>query len=115
MPRWERSRSLARTDSTLRSVMGGLSGGGDEGAYFSGQGLCRLNVRLAAACNRLTSRKSRSSPRTLRDRKSVGKGKSVPVRVDLGGRRGMKKKTHEKTKAHMHKVQKQGYPMVLEY
>src|SRR3546814_11883252 len=64
MPRWERSRSLARTDSTLRSVMGGLSGGGDEGAYFSGQGLCRLNVRLAEACNRLTSRNSRSSPRT---------------------------------------------------
>src|SRR3546814_12306859 len=74
MPRWERSRSLARTDSTLRSVMGGLSGGGDEGAYFSGQGLCRLNVRLAAACNRLTSRQSRSSPRTLRaSRHQIGR------------------------------------------
>src|SRR3546814_14333171 len=31
-----------------------------------------------------------------RDRKSVGEGKSVSVRVDLGGRRSMKKKKKKK-------------------
>src|SRR3546814_14327627 len=32
------------------------------------------------------------------DRKSVGEGKSVSVRVDLGGRRIIQKKKHRKTK-----------------
>src|SRR3546814_18219935 len=35
------------------------------------------------------------------DRKSVGSGKSVSVRVDLGGRRILKKKTHQTTHTHM--------------
>src|SRR3546814_20677994 len=36
--------------------------------------------------------------RKIKDRKSVGKGKSVSVRVDLGGRRIVKKKTKTKKK-----------------
>src|SRR3546814_16357981 len=41
----------------------------------------------------------RLAPQRLRrDRKSVVKGKSVPVRVDLGGRRIIKKKTKQKQK-----------------
>src|SRR3546814_11707804 len=35
---------------------------------------------------------SRNRIRSARDRKSVGEGKSVSVRVDLGGRRSIKKK-----------------------
>src|SRR3546814_15411552 len=35
--------------------------------------------------------------RTFQDRKSVVQGKSVSVRVDLGGRRLIKQKTHNKT------------------
>src|SRR3546814_12304485 len=37
-----------------------------------------------------------SRPRTRQDRKSVGEGKSVSVRVDLGGRRIIKKKKKKK-------------------
>src|SRR3546814_13782712 len=37
------------------------------------------------------------------DRKSVVEGKSVSVRVDLGGRRSMKKTRHEPSKSHHRK------------
>src|SRR3546814_18997187 len=56
-----------------------------------------LHVRcFAGSCEKAssTTRKSRSSWSTRRDRKSVVKGKSVSVRVDLGGRRRIKKKKH---------------------
>src|SRR3546814_18583355 len=39
----------------------------------------------------------RSGRRAIRDRKSVVSGKSVSVRVDLGGRRIIKKKTNHVT------------------
>src|SRR3546814_20700518 len=41
----------------------------------------------------------RHDPRAL-DRKSVVSGKSVSVRVDLGGRRNIKKKNNNKSKEH---------------
>src|SRR3546814_15016992 len=52
--------------------------------------------RVAGHGHRIGARWSRNRVRPLRpraDRKSVVKGKSVSVRVDLGGRRLIKKKT----------------------
>src|SRR3546814_11483597 len=44
------------------------------------------------------ARQARSGARSSRDRKSVGEGKRVSVRVDLGGRRNIEnKKTHTHT------------------
>src|SRR3546814_16217167 len=50
---------------------------------------CRSTVLVATS-------EERTALRQAQDRKSVGKGKSVSVRVDLGGRRNIKKKKKKK-------------------
>src|SRR3546814_18481972 len=54
----------------------------------------------AVAQTTTTQDPAASTPREARDRKSVVEGKSVSVRVDLGGRRIIKKK-HDVNKKHM--------------
>src|SRR3546814_19566900 len=44
-----------------------------------------------------SSHSSRAPPKRARDRKSVVEGKSVSVRVDLGGRRVLKKKNNKRS------------------
>src|SRR3546814_11161131 len=51
------------------------------------------NARLRAAIN---AAKAQSVPKDNIDRKSVEEGKSVSVRVDLGGRRSIKNKKNKK-------------------
>src|SRR3546814_16907904 len=53
------------------------------------------DVLVAAAGSARTPAKSRPVTSTTSDRKSVESGKSVSVRVDLGGRRIIKKKKHK--------------------
>src|SRR3546814_11805148 len=55
----------------------------------------RLAEIVGPAAGRLHTARSRND-RVATDRKSVVSGKSVPVRVDLGGRRIIKKKKKEK-------------------
>src|SRR3546814_17692729 len=52
----------------------------------------RARVAHREALARLTRGEQRARRRAIEDRKSVGWGKSVSVRVDLGGRRIIKKK-----------------------
>src|SRR3546814_3246146 len=49
-----------------------------------------ISCRFPSRCKR----RNQEAPPRDRDRKSVVEGKSVSVRVDLGGRRIIKKKTH---------------------
>src|SRR3546814_13703526 len=65
---------------------------------------CALVAGGLCACCKTAAVKHPSSPAParrptspLRDRKSVGEGKGVSVRVDLGGRRIIKKKIKKKT------------------
>src|SRR3546814_19261967 len=65
-------------------------------------GVLRLGdpvTRIDTAGNRATDVTTRSGWHGAADldRKSVGEGKSVSVRVDLGGRRSIKKKKRKKT------------------
>src|SRR3546814_18254560 len=53
--------------------------------------ICDAETSRRTASKRASTR-WRQSNRMKRDRKSVGEGKSVSVRVDLGGRRTIKKK-----------------------
>src|SRR3546814_11600580 len=57
------------------------------------------SARPLCRCDRLESRigNPRRSGRSPGDRKSVVQGKSVSVRVDLGGRRTMKKTNQPRT------------------
>src|SRR3546814_17766384 len=78
-------------------------------------------ITRAAGCigcaTRLTSARSSASssrgriPRAARtrDRKSVGQGKSVSVRVDLGGRRIIKKKKQNKLEKSHKQVEQYKY------
>src|SRR3546814_18205805 len=76
--------------------------------YARGVRAERGRATRRAGCFRTRDRRSAPRPhwgvararRATRDRKSVVSGKSVSVRVDLGGRRIIKKKKHNKTAQH---------------
>src|SRR3546814_11602292 len=54
----------------------------------------------SATCGRSFAVTPANAPRGTEDRKSVVKGKSVSVRVDLGGRRNLKKKQNYNNTQH---------------
>src|SRR3546814_16377025 len=78
--RWSRAESARRGPVYLQRHRPDPECG-DRGIRF---GVCPGNLRTAP---------SRQGSSQTRDRKSVVKGKSVSVRVDLGGSRIIKKKT----------------------
>src|SRR3546814_14144265 len=70
----------------------GARPGRERGSALARPPECRLRAgRAARGSRQLIGTRSRP------DRKSVVSGKSVSVRVDLGGRRIIKKKTHNKS------------------
>src|SRR3546814_12188179 len=75
-------------------------------ARRGGRALDHGRVRLRRAGRRLRDRlepdAAEEEPRRRGDRKSVVSGKSVSVRVDLGGRRIIKKKTNESNTSHFY-------------
>src|SRR3546814_17158514 len=79
--------------------------GGERGATRTARRLLRLSSHGAPLDERAEEQQGRSRPRRLFGRqprphrparKSGGEGKSGTVRVDLGGRRFIKKKTKQK-------------------
>src|SRR3546814_19263069 len=73
----------------LRDGPGGLGAGGRR--------LARTGVRQTHPMSSLRGEQRRSNPSFVRVRKSVVAGKSVSVRLDLGGRCILKKTTPTKT------------------
>src|SRR3546814_17796536 len=70
-----------------------------NGGNYGWRPLSRTFAAAGAGCRWHLYRRNLSDsgrPRA-RDRKSVGEGKRVSVRVDIGGRRFFKKKTNKKT------------------
>src|SRR3546814_13440337 len=67
-------------------------GGNPVDEMFGKAANCGHDRSLAAKCRQFETGARRNPPEI--DRKSVVSGKSVSVRVDLGGRRILKKKTY---------------------
>src|SRR3546814_15915007 len=70
---------------------------GHERSFFDGGGMSRRR-RHVPGSRGPSYRCALFTASSISDRKSVVQGKSVSVRVDLGGRRIIKKTTHTETK-----------------
>src|SRR3546814_16705381 len=92
------SRSLPRppTEEIQRKISGNAKASDQDQATKPPHRLKPASYHRASSFPR--RRKSLFHPKfQIRDRKSVVSGKSVSVRVDLGGRRIIKKKNNKKT------------------
>src|SRR3546814_19265176 len=97
---WPISRNSSPTSASANSTAanGRLAGSISERREQRAAPSSRSLVAAANSASEDNSAGPEAAICWIIDRKSVVEGKSVPVRVDLGGRRIIKKKTKQKMK-----------------